>query len=296
MAIVYFSMFNVALAGAAAGMQSQRQSLYENSGAEVTQADFETLITTCTAFATEVDALLQAAVTAGTATNIGLLSGLVSGGATVVPTSGNTQLASECLPVCIALLCKAAFDGRGIPVDPSGNVFVQADYVPVATSVVNQFLAWLAQVVETNGAVYNPPLLNCAAAGAFAGAQSGRQPVADNAGVIPTVADYAATALSAAAFGYAIDAALHNASSPPASIALLVSGGLGGHALAPSTAASANATESLPIAMGIISKAFFDTRPVIVDASLGAETADYSTQANSVAAQFLESIANYETT
>ena len=290
----YYTMFNSALAGAMAGMQSQRQALYENSGAEVSLADFNTLVTTCTAFATEVDALLLSLQ--GGVTNVGLLTGMVNDGATVVGTSGNTQLASECLPVCIALLCKAAFDGRGIPVDPSGNVFVQADYVPVATSVVNQFLAWLAQVVETNGAVYNPPLLNCAAAGAFAGAQSGRQPVADNAGVIPTVADYAATALSAAAFGYAIDAALHNASSPPASIALLVSGGLGGHALAPSTAASANATESLPIAMGIISKAFFDTRPVIVDASLGAETADYSTQANSVAAQFLESIANYETT
>lgn len=289
----YYTMFNSALAGAMAGMQSQRQALYENSGAEVSLADFNTLVTTCTAFATEVDALLLSLQ--GGVTNVGLLTGMVNDGATVVGTSGNTQLASECLPVCIALLCKAAFDGRGIPVDPSGNVFVQADYVPIATSVVNQFFAWLEQVVETNGAVYNPPLLNCAFAGALAGAQSGRQFVSDNAGALPSIADFATVATSALAFGYAIDAALHTLASGGAAtqIALLVSGGLGGHALAPSSAAAANATESLPISMGILSKAFFDTRPTIVDLTAVDLPGDYATQANSVAAQFLESLANF---
>jgi hypothetical protein len=288
----YYSMFNSALAGAMAGMQSQRQATQENSGALVGVADFTTLVTTCTAFATEVDALLLSLQ--GGVTNVGLLTGMVNDGATVVGANGNLQLATEILPVCIALLCKAAFDGRGIPVDPSGNVFVQADYVPVATSVVNQFFAWLQLVVETNGAVYNPPLLNCAFAGALAGAQSGRQFVSDNAGALPSIADFATVATSALKFGFAVDAALNTLASGGAAtqIGLLVSGGLGGSTLKPTSAASANAAESLPITMGIISKAFFDTRPTIVDITADLQ-GDYATQANSVAAQFIEALDNF---
>jgi hypothetical protein len=140
MAVVNFVLYNAALAGFMAGLQSQRLQILEASGAQTEPADFAPIATAGVLFATEVDAILQTVVSPPA--NI---ARLVSGGATAVPATATVANAAESLPSAMCAMSKAAWEGRSLPSDPATQLpFTQADYQPVANAVVALFVEYAA--------------------------------------------------------------------------------------------------------------------------------------------------------
>lgn len=130
MSILYFSLYNAALGGMIAGVQSGRLENAGLAGAPTVPADFAEIVTAAELFALEVDAVLQA--TGDLPTNI---TGLVSAGATVVPASAAAQNGAETVPNALVAICVAAWEGRSLPTDPvTGAPFSQADYTEIATN------------------------------------------------------------------------------------------------------------------------------------------------------------------
>jgi len=300
MTVHYFSLYNCALAGAAAGMSSQKQALTEiNTGDPVTPADSDTLLTTCAAYATEVDALLQT-LTPSTATNV---TGLVNDGATVVPASAATSDAAAYLPVVMGLMSKSTFDGRGIPTDAAGDPYDQADWADsgIPNGVVAYFLAFSENVfVDGAGSIVKfLPLANVAMGAAMAGMISYRQELYGPTGAALTPASFPVQVATSKAFATQVDASLQAqqlalGGSFPANIASLVTGSSDDYStIVPSTSANQNALSTLPVAIGAITKAIFDNRGVPTDAAGDPyDQADYTDIANAVVAQFLEYAAN----
>jgi hypothetical protein len=300
--ITYFSLYNCALAGAAAGMSSQKQALFENSGSLVAPTDSNEVLTTSAAYAAEVDALLVAA-TASLPTNV---SAMVNDGATVVPTTPALASASAYLPVVMALMSKSTFDGRTIPKDSSGAAFSQAEWAAsgIPNGVVAYFLAFSENtfVDGAGGRVEFIPLANVAMGAAMAGMISGRQDLYAPNGEPLTSANFAVHVGTAQAFAAEVDAQLQLqqaalGGSFPANITNLVNGGPDYATATPSSALLTNALYSLVPAMGTICKAIFDNRGIPKDnAGAAFVTADYADIANAVVAQFIEYAGSVETT
>lgn len=135
MALHNFVLYNNAISGMLAGLQSGRLQLVDSSG-EVEPADFAAQAAAAVLFGTEVDAILQ--TVSSPPANIALLT---TGSATVVPSTAAGANAAESLPSAMCAMCKAAWEGRSLPTNPTtGLPFVQADYQPVANAVVALFV------------------------------------------------------------------------------------------------------------------------------------------------------------
>ena len=296
----YFSLYNCALAGAAAGMSSQKQALTEiNTGDPVTPADSDTLLVTCAAYAAEVDALLVS-LTPSTATNI--LDLVTPDVGTTIPTTSALADAAAYLPVVMALMSKSTFDGRGIPKDASGDAYDQAEWTAsgIPNGVVAYFLAFSENVFVDGGdsIVKYVPLANVAMGAAMAGMISGRQDLYNSSGTPLTPSNFTLHVETARAFAIQLDASLQ-AASPSANVLGLVSGSevAGYETVVPSTAALTNALFTLPVAIGAITKAAFDNRGLPKDASGDVfDESDYTEIANTVAAQFVEYAASVQIT
>jgi hypothetical protein len=136
MALHNFVLYNNAISGMMAGVQSGKLKLTNSStGEEVEPSDFSDIAAAAVIFAGEVDAILQ--TVSSPPANIALL---VSGGATVVPATAAGANAAESLPAAMCAICKAAWEGRGLPLESSGVSFAAADYQPVANAVVALFV------------------------------------------------------------------------------------------------------------------------------------------------------------
>jgi hypothetical protein len=146
--VAYLPLANVAMGAAMAGMITDRQDLYTAAGTVLTPASFPTHVATAKAFATQVDATLQAASPSANVKNMVDFAG-GEPWSTVPPTSPALENALYSLTPAMGAICKAIFDGRGIPKDASGVAFVQADYVALAASVAAQFLEYAANVQLT---------------------------------------------------------------------------------------------------------------------------------------------------
>ena len=137
-------LFNAAAAGYCAGVMSRRLALLELDFDPIEPADFATVVTAAFTFASEVDALINAA--SGTYPgNVGLLITAGEGGnVTVVPGNAAQANAAESLPDALVFIAKAAWEGRGLPLDATQTPFSATDYQPVANAVVALFLEFAA--------------------------------------------------------------------------------------------------------------------------------------------------------
>jgi hypothetical protein len=290
--ITYFSLYNCALAGAAAGMLSQRQALYENGGSAVEPADSNVLCATSALYAKEVDALLVSASPAPPASVLDM----VFDGSTVIPTTAALASASAYLPVVMALMSKSIFENRGIPTDAEGEVYDQAEWTAslIPNAIVSYFLAFSNNTYADGGDVVKfVPLANVAMGAAMAGMISGRQDLYDGNGNPLAQTSFATQVATAAAFAAEIDAQL-------VAQQIALGGGFPTHVadmvgapdwstVPPTTNFLTNALYTYTPAMGCLCKAIFDGRGIPKDANgVAYVQADYADMANTVVAQFLQ--------
>ncbi len=140
MAVVNFVIYNNALSGFIAGIQSQKLKIFEpGTTDQVEPSDFSTIVTAGKLFATEVDAILQTVV--APPANIGSLT---SAGATVVPATAAVANAAESLPAAICAMSKSAWEGRGLPLNSDDTPWIQSQYQPIANAVVSAFVEFAA--------------------------------------------------------------------------------------------------------------------------------------------------------
>jgi hypothetical protein len=304
MTIKYNSLYNCAAAGAAAGMSSQKQALYENGNdlTPVQPADAATLLTTSFAFAVEVDATLQTMTPSSGAVNV---TGLVAAGAppsaTVSPSTAALADASAYLPVVMGLMAKGAMDGRGIPYNQASPPvpYAAADWENsgIPTALTAYFLAFAeGAFADAAGTVKYVPLANAAMGAAMAGMLQNRQELFGLTGLPLTPSNFSVHVATAKAFATQVDASLQAALSPPTNLTGMVTGGPDYTTVVPSTAALSNALYSLTAAMGSIAKAIFDNRGIPKDAAgVAFVQADYIDIASTVAAQFIQYANNVQT-
>jgi hypothetical protein len=132
-------LYNAAAAGFCAGISSKRLTLLENDYDPIEPSDFLSVVTAAFVFASEVDAIINAA-SATYPGSVGLLITAGEGGNnTVVPGTAAQANAAESLPGALVFLCKAAWEGRSLPLDANQLPFTAADYQPVANLVVSEF-------------------------------------------------------------------------------------------------------------------------------------------------------------
>jgi hypothetical protein len=140
--------------------------------------------------------------------------------------------------------------------------------------------------------IVNITLYNAAIAGCLAGSQAQRLQLFNAGGTDPVEpSDFSSSVTNAKLFAAEVDAVLQTVVSPPANIALLVSGG---STVVPSTAAEANASQSLPSAMVGFCKAAWSGRtfPPLDSSGTPYTQAEYNAVANTVVSLFVEYAAN----
>lgn len=302
MTVKYFSLYNVGAAGAVAGMASQKQKLYENTGAEVAPSDFADIWTAGFNYATALDLSLQT-LTPSTTTNI---TNMVNDGATVVPNTAALADAAAVLPLVLGLMSKSAQDGRGLPRDSSGAIYSVAEWTSslIPNWVASEFIAFCENTFPdgAGSTVKYVPLANVVFGAAIAGFMTGRANIYQANTTTPlTPSTVSAKKIACCqALAIACDSLLQTLTpSTQANVTGLVSGSSNDYStVVPSTAAGQNALDTLTCAIGGIVKATLDARPVPLDASGSPYTeAEWIASGipNAIVAQFLEWAENAST-
>ena len=194
-------------------------------------------------------------------------------------------------------ICKAAFEYRdNQPVEPeSGLPFAQANYTLIAQACLALFYSFCNQAnndpAVPNVTAQNPVLYNCAAGGCLAGALAQRMPTLDQVFDPIEPSDFNTLVTAAFVFATAVNEALTAASGVPTNVTSLTTTFESAPVtVVPSSAAVANASQSLPGAMVYICKAAWDKRsfPPLDQSGAAATVADYAVIANACVAEFLE--------
>jgi hypothetical protein len=137
-----------------------------------------------------------------------------------------------------------------------------------------------------------PVLFNACLAGALAGLQSTRQPIHDASGVLVQPADFLVPVEVAENFSTEEQAALYSPPLPTVVPSYVSSIGSANESYPPVTALDANAAQSLPVAMAVLSASIFDGRNVPYNAAGSPEPSTFfSVWANSVGAMTQSAIA-----
>ena len=133
-------------------------------------------------------------------------------------------------------------------------------------------------------------VFNACISGFVAGINTGKTQINGASGEPVEPSDFSAQYAAAVLFATEVDATLQSAESIPGNLAGMVSAGA---TVLMTTAALANAGQSLPTMMAALSTAAWFQKSLPVDANGNPFTAaDYATIANTVAAQFLEACVN----